>query len=213
MKKFKIQISNRFVYDKEDEKKIREIVKELKKMEGQYSEVVKESERAKEKYWLVSEEVRKGNVLNFSTARKQELRAKLWAAESGVTGPLKSHSERWHGLCEEAGALTCELRAEIRGYLEGYISEIESIKTVQELSRDPNFDVEIQVTQNNLEACENVASRLRDFKGRVLAMTTESFGDIVEAVKAFENEVNGIDLFEFEREEVTRPLKSAKPRI
>ena len=206
MKKFKIQISSRLLYDESDVKKSNQIGKDLKELELGFPEIRKKSEQMKEGIWIASENLRKANLLNFSVAKKKEFQTALYIAQGAVMVPLEEFNNRRADLLGRLERLSRELRAEICQYLEDYISQVEQIKSMEELSRSPNFNLEVSIVQDNYKMCEEMINSLVAFKREIVAMARQSFDEILEEVEKFESKVNVINVFTFEREEIIRPL-------
>lgn len=211
--KFGVRIANRLFYSDEQAQKNKESVEALKGMEGELPKIEKAEEMARERYWEASEALRKGYTLNLNVGEIQKLQTNLYAAQSNLQGPRQDLSRRWHEKCGEYDALTLPFRNEIVQLIEKSLEEVQTTKTARQLSsekrlvddKDWGHDKKFHVIEQNFASVEKIIDLLTKFRLEVrTGMKHFSFEQILARVREFEEEVNGVDVGKFEKEEIGR---------
>jgi hypothetical protein len=213
MKKFHVRISDRLF--SEDSGRSKEISVQLKKLEKELPAIMSKMEEVRDgKYWLAYEAQRKAIILSYSGEKLKELQANLWALESEMKGPLEAHKSLWHELNSEIENLTRPLRAEIVGIIEKYLlQEVSALRSSRTLGTEKRFvdkgergegDVLIRTVQDNFRNVEKIVNLLINFKFKIRnEMNRLCCGEIVEAVRKFESEINSIDINATEKKEIS----------
>jgi hypothetical protein len=223
MKKFKIQISDLLLYNRDDAARSKTIAAELKAMEAKAPEIKAQSEAAKEAYWTAYQELQKSIILNYPLAERKRLQAVLWQAEGAVKGPLKDQADRWHKLSGEAEALTRELREDVYNHVQNYIVAAIAEKKATPSSSDKRWtdkgewgsSEKVHIISQNFATVDAIVTLLQEFRGlvcsggrpklcvnNVVGMQRLSHDEIVEQVRLFEKQVNAIDIFQQVSEEI-----------
>ena len=223
MSNFKVQISDRLFYQV-DSKRGKEIAAELKKLREELPRLKeKRNELRDGKYWETCEAHRKAVTLGYSTNEIAEIQNALWKLESEMRAPLKKHNDRCQVLNSEIELLNRPLLNEINEYIEKDIAEVRGLRSARILDSQKRFIdlgdrgerlANIRTVKDNFTSVDKVCDLLVAFKSTIRDMTHHSSSEIIEAVKAFETEVNSIDINATEEREIKESewndLKEAK---
>jgi len=211
--KFQLKIADRLYFSDDESTTSNEIVKALRAMEGELPRIEADEDTARERYWEASEVLRKGYIVGVNVGKIQELQAMLYAAQGKLQGPRQDLSRRWHQKGAEYDAVTLPIRTEIIRLVEKGLEEIQTLKKVRKLShqkrlvddKDWGHDQKFHSIEQNFDAIERIINLLVGFRNEARSgMKHFSYEQITDRVRQFEDEVNGIDVNIFEKEEITQ---------
>jgi hypothetical protein len=212
MGRFRIKIYDRLSLDNEDAKKSKEIISQLGILGKELPDIQKHEEATREKYWLCYEEMRKANVLSYSETRKKEIQTRMWRAESEISAPRKALGKKTEALQFQLQSLIDPLKKEIIMWIEKYLDEVTTLPSARVVERKRKLldlgdkgerDVSLRIAEDNFNAVEKVKKLLVDFKFKIRNVTKVSLDEILQLVKVFEDEANGIDITRTEKREIS----------
>jgi predicted nuclease with TOPRIM domain len=225
MKSFKVRISDRLYFREEDQKRSHEIRFELNRLEKELPGIKLKMEELRDgKYWLACEAHRKAIRLSYSPEKLKELQADLWHLENQMNGPLQEHADQCRKLVGENGELTRGVKKEIIEFLDKYLEEVRGSQSARTVDSEKWFvdrgakgevNILVRTVEDNFGNIDKIVNLLTQFKSKVRSeMNYFSSGEIIVAVKNFEDEINKIDINVTEKREISesewRDLKESK---
>lgn len=209
MKKFRIMIAVRLFYSEADGKRSAEISEELKLLDStarKLSELEMDHSKAEE-FEKFSKELEARYPFNWDALddfQKSTMRAN--GQTPGAKDCIRQRSTMLIGGLE---VLTQPVKDEIVRALSQYIEEAIASKRGHTLSIEGRYidrgeweaHIKVHILEHNYTAADKMIELLREFR-RLSWMARLSLDEIVGEVRKFEEQVNAIDIYEVEKEEI-----------